>query len=62
MLDGEFHQRVAAMDLQLSGDIAIFDSAVWHGHTSNSTSKARRSIQGYFVRRSAGQAMHFSGE
>jgi ectoine hydroxylase-related dioxygenase (phytanoyl-CoA dioxygenase family) len=39
----------------------IFDAAVWHGHTANSTSKARRSIQGYFVRRGADQAMRFSG-
>ena len=27
----------------------IFNPAVWHGHTANATSRARRSIQGYFV-------------
>jgi ectoine hydroxylase-related dioxygenase (phytanoyl-CoA dioxygenase family) len=36
----------------------IFDAAVWHGHTANTTPKARRSIQGYFVRCGARQAMH----
>ncbi len=28
----------------------IFNASVWHGHTANTTAKARRSIQGYFVR------------
>lgn len=32
-----------------AGSMIVFNAAVWHGHTANSTSQARRSIQGYFV-------------
>lgn len=45
-----------------AGSMIIFNAAVWHGHTANATSRARRSIQGYFVRRGADQAADFSGE
>jgi ectoine hydroxylase-related dioxygenase (phytanoyl-CoA dioxygenase family) len=37
----------------------LFNAAIWHGHTANVTERPRRSIQGYFVRRSAGQAFCF---
>ncbi len=33
-----------------AGSMIIFNAAVWHGHTANTTSKPRRSTQGYFVR------------
>ncbi len=33
-----------------AGSIIVFHAGIWHGHTANSTFKARRSIQGYFVR------------
>ncbi len=34
-----------------AGSMIIFNGSVWHGHTANTTAEARRSIQGYFVRR-----------
>jgi len=37
----------------------IFNGAIWDGHTANVTSAARRSIQGYFVRRSARSGFDF---
>lgn len=33
-----------------AGSMIIFNASVWHGHTSNRTPQARRSIQGYFGR------------
>jgi hypothetical protein len=42
------------------GAMIIFNGAIWHGHTANVTSDPRRSIQGYFVRRTAGSGMDFS--
>jgi hypothetical protein len=41
-----------------AGSMIIFNASVWHGHTANTTLKARRSIQGYFVRCRAGEAIH----
>jgi hypothetical protein len=41
------------------GSMIIFNGAIWHGHTANSTTKPRRSIQGYFVRRSAESGLNF---
>jgi len=41
------------------GSMIIFNGAIWHGHTANSTSKPRRSVQGYFVRRSAESGLNF---
>lgn len=41
------------------GTIIIFNGAIWHGHTANVTSDARRSIQGYFVRRSTQSGFDF---
>ena len=43
-----------------AGSMIIFNAAVWHGHTANSTSSARRSIQGYFVRRGPEPGLNFS--
>jgi ectoine hydroxylase-related dioxygenase (phytanoyl-CoA dioxygenase family) len=42
-----------------AGSMTIFNGAVWHGHTANSTAQARRSIQGYFVRRKASAGIDF---
>ena len=42
------------------GSMIIFNGAIWHGHTANVTSDPRRSIQGYFVRRTARSGMDFS--
>lgn len=36
-----------------AGSMIVFDGSVWHGHTANTCDEARRSIQGYFVRREA---------
>ncbi len=41
-----------------AGSMIIFNAAVWHGHTANTTPKPRRSIQGYFVGSGTGEATH----
>jgi len=41
------------------GTMIIFNGAIWHGHTANMTRESRRSIQGYFVRRSARSGFDF---
>jgi len=43
-----------------AGSVVVFNGAVWHGHTANLSSRARRSIQGYLVRRSANTGLAFS--
>lgn len=45
-----------------AGSIIIFDAAVWHGHTANTTPKVRRSIQGYFVRGGARETVRKGGD
>lgn len=32
-----------------AGSLVIFNASTWHGHTANTTSKPRRSIQGFFI-------------
>ena len=41
------------------GTMILFNGAIWHGHTANTTRQARRSIQGYFVRRGARSGFDF---
>lgn len=41
------------------GAMIIFNGAVWHGHAANTTAGARRSVQGYFVRRNAQSGFDF---
>ena len=41
------------------GTMILFDAAVRHGHTANRTGRGRRSIQGYFVRRTVAQGFEF---
>ena len=41
------------------GTMIIFNGAIWHGHTANATPDMRRSIQGYFVRRSVRSGFDF---
>jgi len=41
------------------GTMIIFNGAIWHDHTENVTTDSRRSIQGYFVRRSAQSGFDF---
>ena len=41
------------------GTMIIFNGAIWHGHSANVTPEPRRSIQGYFVRRSAPSGFDF---
>ncbi len=36
-----------------AGSLLIFNGSIWHGHTPNDSNESRRSIQGYFVRRTA---------
>jgi ectoine hydroxylase-related dioxygenase (phytanoyl-CoA dioxygenase family) len=42
-----------------AGTMVIFDGAIWHGHTANVSQQVRRSIQGYFVRRTARSGFDF---
>lgn len=37
----------------VAGSLIVFDAAIWHGHTANTSGAARRSIQGYFIPRAA---------
>jgi hypothetical protein len=34
-----------------AGSLIVFHASTWHGHTANTTSGPRRSIQGFFVPR-----------
>jgi Phytanoyl-CoA dioxygenase (PhyH) len=43
-----------------AGSMIIFDASILHGHTANSTTSPRRSIQGYFVQRGARSGTNFS--
>ena len=43
-----------------AGSLIVFDAAIWHGHTANMTTGARRSVQGYFVRRTARSGFNFA--
>lgn len=43
-----------------AGTMVVFNAAIWHGHTANSTLKNRRSIQGYFARRGATAGYEFA--
>jgi hypothetical protein len=36
-----------------AGSLIVFDASIWHGHTANTSSAPRRSIQGYFLPRRA---------
>jgi hypothetical protein len=42
-----------------AGSLIVFNGSVWHGYTANSTSTARRSIQGAFIPRDARPATDF---
>ena len=42
-----------------AGTMIIFNAAIWHGHTANTTPHPRRSVQGYFVRRNARRGSEF---
>lgn len=36
-----------------AGSVIIYNGSVWHGHTANQTGRARRSVQGAYIRRDA---------
>jgi ectoine hydroxylase-related dioxygenase (phytanoyl-CoA dioxygenase family) len=36
-----------------AGSIIVYNGAIWHGHTANSSDEPRRSIQGAYIRREA---------
>lgn len=42
-----------------AGSLIVFDGSVWHGHTSNRSARARRSVQGHFVAREAHPAIDY---
>jgi len=41
-----------------AGSVILYNGAVWHGHTANSSSQPRRSIQGAYIRRTARSAVN----
>jgi ectoine hydroxylase-related dioxygenase (phytanoyl-CoA dioxygenase family) len=41
------------------GSVILFDASTWHGHTSNRTSAARRSLQATYIPRSGRPATDF---
>jgi len=43
-----------------AGSLIIFNGSIWHGHTANKSAIARRSIQGYFVKREAQSGIDLS--
>jgi ectoine hydroxylase-related dioxygenase (phytanoyl-CoA dioxygenase family) len=43
-----------------AGSIIIFNGAIWHGHTANSSNEPRRSIQGAYIRRHADSGENLS--
>ena len=36
-----------------AGSMIVYNGSVWHGHAANRTARARRSIQGAYIRREA---------
>jgi ectoine hydroxylase-related dioxygenase (phytanoyl-CoA dioxygenase family) len=36
-----------------AGSLVVYNGAVWHGHGANATDRARRSLQGSYIRRDA---------
>lgn len=43
-----------------AGSLLIFNGSVWHGHTANTSSAPRRSIQGAFIPRTGNAAIDFA--
>jgi hypothetical protein len=44
-----------------AGSLLVFNGSAWHGHTANTSSRPRRSIQGAFIPRSGRAAIDFAG-
>jgi ectoine hydroxylase-related dioxygenase (phytanoyl-CoA dioxygenase family) len=42
-----------------AGSIVVYNGSIWHGHTANSSSGPRRSIQGAYIRRDAKPGVDF---
>ena len=53
------HQQAAACGP--AGSMIVYNGSMWHGHGANVTSRARRSIQGAFIRRDAQSAGNLAG-
>ena len=43
-----------------AGSLLVFDGSAWHGHTANTSSAPRRSIQGAFIPRGGSAAIDFA--
>jgi ectoine hydroxylase-related dioxygenase (phytanoyl-CoA dioxygenase family) len=43
-----------------AGSLLVFDGSAWHGHTANTSSEPRRSIQGAFIPRDGRAATDFA--
>ncbi|MCA1557826.1 MAG: phytanoyl-CoA dioxygenase family protein [Acidobacteria bacterium] len=43
-----------------AGSVIVYNGAVWHGHTANSSDEPRRSIQGAYIRREARSGVNLS--
>ena len=63
--DSEAELRAARDDQELAcgpaGSLLIFNGSAWHGHTSNTTGKPRRSLHGAFIPREGKSATDFAG-
>ena len=62
--DGVFDER-APYDGEIlacgrAGSLLVFNGSTWHGHTANTSSAPRRSIQGAFIPRAGGAAIDFA--
>ncbi|HEU0300180.1 MAG TPA: hypothetical protein VFR37_12015, partial [Longimicrobium sp.] len=42
------------------GSLLVFDGSTWHGHTANTSSGPRRSLQGAFIPRDGRAATDFA--
>jgi len=51
----------AFQDLKELGSVIIYNGAIWHGHSNNSSDLPRRSIQGAYIRRDAHSGINLPG-
>jgi phytanoyl-CoA dioxygenase PhyH len=47
------HEEQQILATGPAGSIIIYNGSIWHGHSANETMRARRSIQGAYIRREA---------
>ena len=60
MLDVRAAHEAEVLSCGPAGSLLVFNGSVWHGHTANSSSWPRRSIQGAFIPRGGRAATDFA--